>query len=251
MNKTSACRTFAVLSCIFLLSASGQEIALAIEQQRVIQEQPKEQAESNQTDTPLRVEVNYVYRSALGGEFLPLQDGTVLYSGDQYKIIFTPAETCSIYLFQRDSSDALVQLFPMQSWGGDTLNNFNPVQAGTTYYIPQQDKSFMLDNRTGAERLYLLVSREPNLALEQLAETHSKSRAKSIILEFSQEDAQKVADLINEVSTIHGRQRLITVPVAQQSVVSWQEGGDKFSVLRQQMDNMCDGCVYELSFEHQ
>ena len=109
----------------------------------------------------------------------------------------------------------------------------------------------MLDKQTGTERIYLLVSREPNSALEQLAETHSKSQARNIVLEYSQEDAQKVADLINEVSNLRGRQRLLTVPVDQQSVVSWQEGGDQFSVLRQQMENMCNGCVYELSSEHQ
>lgn len=251
MKKSSIlqCRLRRVALC-FLWLVLSENTGMALEQQRTMQQERQEAGEPQQ-DAPLRLEMNVVYRSALGGAFSVLKDGDALLSGDQYKIIFTPMETGFVYIFQRDSSGMLFQLFPTQSWGGETLNNFNPVQAGVTYYIPQQDKSFMLDKQTGTERIYLLVSREPNSALEQLAETHSKSQARNIVLEYSQEDAQKVADLINEVSNLRGRQRLLTVPVDQQSVVSWQEGGDQFSVLRQQMENMCNGCVYELSFEHQ
>ncbi len=54
----------------------------------------------------------------------------------------------------------------MERFGEVVVNNFNPVQAGTTYYLPAESKSFMLDEQTGTETIYFLASRQRDVDLE-------------------------------------------------------------------------------------
>ncbi|MCP4398839.1 MAG: hypothetical protein GY801_16265, partial [bacterium] len=32
--------------------------------------------------------------------------------------------------------------------------------------------------------------------------------------------------------------------------ISWKEDGENFTVLQERLENMCDGCMYILTFEH-
>ncbi|MGR9107450.1 MAG: hypothetical protein ACU843_11030, partial [Gammaproteobacteria bacterium] len=65
---------------------------------------------------PLDFQVNYLYRPGGQGEPRPIENGTVLQSGDHYKIQFTPKENSYVYIFQLDSTDKIYELFPMERW---------------------------------------------------------------------------------------------------------------------------------------
>ncbi len=114
----------------------------------------------------LDFKINHVYRTGGKGNVKQLTNGGALHSGDYYKIIFTPDEDCDVYIFQLDSANKLFRLFPMNRFGGVTVNNFNPVKGGKTYHIPAQDKSFELDEQKGPETIYFIATRQKDVVLE-------------------------------------------------------------------------------------
>ena len=65
----------------------------------------------SETRQEFNFKLNYVYQTQGQGEFKPLNNGTVLRSGDHYKIIFEPGQNGYAYLFQVDSAKQLYQLF--------------------------------------------------------------------------------------------------------------------------------------------
>ena len=186
----------------------------------------------------LDFQINYVYRSGGKGNYKPINNGSVLHSGDYYKIIFTPVEDCYVYIFQVDSANKLYQLFPMKSFGGVILNNFNPVKAGKTYYIPAEYKSFELDDVTGTETIYFVASKTKDVVLEQ----------QSILNDIAKTQQAQV-QLIRTLRKSKGI-KAIQDDVAGSKTV-WQEQGQKFSVLQRHLDDLCNGCVNILTFEHQ
>ena len=197
----------------------------------------------------LSFSINYLYRASGQGNFEPLQEGSVLHSGDHYKIIFTPMEDCYIYIFQIDSAQKIYQLFPMERFGEVIVNNFNPVQTGKTYYLPAESKSYVLDQQIGKETIYFLASRQRDMALEELYQQYQQTlpqrQPPSDVL---QAQLEQLDQLLSYAMEVKGQAR--TIASAKEVVTTWQEAGQRFSVLQQQLENMCDGCVYVITFEH-
>jgi hypothetical protein len=195
----------------------------------------------------LLFKINYVYRSGGKGDFKLLTNGSMLQSGDHYKILFTPTAECYVYIFQFDSANKIYQLFPMESFGGVTVNNFNPVQAGKTYYIPAEKKSFVLDQQTGTEKIYFLSSREHDLQLEAQYQQYLDAQQQKTDLD---QELSQLDRLLQHASESKGQAEIVSDP-AETEKDTWQEGGQIFSVLQQRLENMCDGCVYVLTFKHE
>ena len=195
--------------------------------------------------------INYVYRPGGEGDFLPLTNGSVLHSGDHYKIIFTPAEKCYVYIIQVDSANKIYQLFPMERFGGVTVNNFNPVEPGRRYYIPGEAKSFHLDEQTGTEKIYFLASRERDEQLEADYQhyLHAEQQQRAAQEDTLEWQLEQVDRLLARARSIQSTSRIVAAPKTAETT-TWQEDGQSFSVLRQRLENMCDGCVYVLTFEH-
>ena len=193
----------------------------------------------------LEFKISWLYRPSRQKTFKTLTEGSILYSGALYKIIFTPSVDCFVYIFQVDGAGKIFQLFPMESFGGVVVNNFNPVEKDTTYYLPAEGKSFQLDEQSGTEKIYFLASKERDLELESLyqkafeAQQQPQDELETQLLE--------IVDLILE--------RAIAVqgplsPADDDAEISWEEEGRSFTILQRRLENMCDGCVYVLSFEH-
>ncbi len=232
-------------------------IALTVtekEPQAAIRKQPKSQ-DLQDLATPatgrladyLLFKINYVYRSGGKGEFRNLTDGSVLRSGDHYKIIFTPTEDCYVYIFQVDSANQIYSLFPMESFGGVTVNKFNPVYAGGTYYLPAEGKSFVLDQQTGTEKFYFLASRQRDVELEE-----QYQRAFEAQQQKQRQEAQleQIDRLLRHAMEARGLADIASDP-AEKELNTWQEEGQTFSILQQRLENMCDGCVHVLTFRHE
>jgi len=83
-------------------------------------------------------------------------DGGVLHSGDMFKLRFELQKDAYVYLLALDSGGNITILFPR-------ANAEKPpkVSAKRTYMFPEKDQWLMLDNNTGHERFYLIVSPEP------------------------------------------------------------------------------------------
>ena len=215
---------------------------------KAVTEQPKKAVgrivPQNHDEEYLFFDMNFLYRSGRIGEFKPLNEGSVLHSGDLYKIIFTPATDCYVYIFQLDSANKIYQLFPMESFAEMTINNLNPVKRGNTYYIPAKGKSFQLDQQTGIEKMYFLASRQRDIVLEEQYQKvfEEQQRSKNDL----KEPFEDIEQLLNHAIKIQGA--LITPEKA--AKLSWREEGQAFSVFQERLENLCDGCVYVLRFEH-
>ena len=235
------------LLCIFLCTP-GTLIILESRSEAIL-EQSKKQLPGDQGEVSdyLRFHINYLYRSQGKGEFKTLTDDSVLRSGDYYKIIFTPTTDAYVYIFQIDSANKIFQLFPMENYEGIRVNNFNPVQADNTYYIPAEGKSFFLDEQTGTEKIYFLASRQRDPELEELyRQTFARQQQPTSGLD---EQLQQIDRLLAHAMKIQGRAIVKSVDKESEKMI-WKEQGETFSVLQQHLENMCDGCVYTLTFEH-
>jgi hypothetical protein len=193
---------------------------------------------------PLNFKINYVYRPGGRGSLKSLVDGSVLNSGDHYKIQFTPAEDSYVYIFQVDSSKAIYRLFPMTSFGGVKVDNLNPVQAGVTYHLPAKDKSFKLDNIVGSESIIFLAFRQPNEALEQQYESLVKAR-------LSQDNAKadNLQTAIKSNFKTRGLAAIVDDPNKKTVTVPWAPT-ESFTMPVRNLDDLCVDCMNMITFEH-
>ena len=190
-------------------------------------------------------QLNYVYRHGKRGKFRALNQGDLLQSGDQYKVIFTPSEDAYVYIYQVDSNDQVFQLFPMKKFGRTVLNNLNPVRGGETYFLPNKSKAFYLDDQTGLERIYLIASREPKTELEALYRQLSKERKRK-----NREGVQSAQTMLQSMFTSRGMGG-IEEEDDDEEEISWSQKGEVFSIIGKKLNNLCDGCVKILEFVHQ
>ncbi len=202
-------------------------------------------AQSEADNVPIKpFELNFVYRTDGRGAPIPLTEGSTLYSGDHYKLMFTPTEDCYVYIFQIDTLDKTQQIFPMEEFGGKRFNNVNPVRADQTYMIPTPDDWFRLDQNTGIERIYFWATRKPDEQLERLLQqTKSQSDLNEVTTIQLMEYANQVLD--------EGAKGFDAI-VAPSEPANWHEKGKQrtFSAVQQRLQNMCDGCFYVLTFRH-
>jgi len=250
-NAAVRCAIGILIVCI--VGGYGKSVA-AVESSRAITDRPKETEETRASVQPdqapptdfLFFKINYVYRSQGKGAFEVLEDDLTLQSGDHYKIIFTPNQDCYVYIFQVDSANMVYSLFPMEQFGKLTLNNLNPIKAGQTYYIPAEEKSFVLDNQTGTERVYFLAAFKRDRKLEEeYYRTVEVQKRRDL-----EKQLEQIDKLLNYAIVLNGEANIMADP-DETEITSWQEGGETFSVLRHRLEDMCDGCVHVLTFTHQ
>jgi len=188
------------------------------------------------TTPPLPIDIKYVYRHKGTNQFKILTEGSILYSGDTYKLIFTATETVYVYIFQIDSAEKIYRLFPMAGFKGVTVNNFNPVPAGKTHHIPAKDKSFVLDEQVGKETIYFIISRQPDIRLENQYQQILNAQR-----ENNPEKIQVAQETLKQEIKSRGLGGISADPI--------DENGQRLSKQRQRF-KMCEGCVKVLEFWH-
>ena len=198
--------------------------------------------------TPLSFKISALYRANGKGTFQHFQEGAVLHSGDHIKLIFTPTkDNIYVYIFMTDSHGGIARLFPSNKFRGAAQANKNPIKKGQNYFVPAATKSFKLDNTIGAETIYFIVTRHADEMLEQQYEKMLLARQEQDIEKITLTQTQLVIEIKN-------KQRLIEPDLIQDmpntAPVTFEEQGEIFSVLPQYLKNMCEGCVYQLRFQH-
>ena len=180
---------------------------------------------------PLKVDIGWVYRSNEGqSQPETLTRQTELHSGDHYKIIFAPAQKTYVYLFQQDASGNIEQLFPRQG----SADNQNPTRPKETYFVPGQSQWFFLDNTTGTERFYFLVSEQADKLLED--------QYQQVVNARQQQEAQKIRKTQKRLEAMiqarlksgdKGSGGIISGPL--QGNFTWKEYGQWFTTQRKQI----------------
>jgi len=199
---------------------------------------------------PLRFKINYLYREGGQGDFRSFGEGSVLHSGDSLKLLFKPTEAAYVYIFMVDAHGNIGRLFPTGNFKGASQLNRNPVQKGMQYFVPAPQKSFRLDRNTGEESIYFIATRQADEVLEQqYQKLFVAQQAKEvetiiliqekIIIEFEKKEKQRLIE-----------PELVTDVVSDEQPTSFEEAGQKFSVLPAYLNNLCEGCVYRVTFKH-
>lgn len=179
---------------------------------------------------------------APGGAPRAVAQGGTMRSGEHYKITFTPDRDCHVYIFQMDSAGRLFQLFPMDSFGGTPVKQFNPVRKGVPYVLPGPDKAFVLDRQTGPERIYCAVSDGQSPKLEALYAEVEKARRDNA----PARERQGQARLKGELAT----RGLAAVTPDAKAQTAWEPGGEPFALMTGRLSQACRDCVHVLEFKH-
>lgn len=223
---------------------------------------PKDTKGIEALNSGLPVAVNYAYRHKGQNEMKNLTNGTILYSGDHYKITFTPQADGYVYIFQTDSAGKVYQLFPMASMGGVEVNNFNPVKANVTYTLPAKDKSFYLDDQQGEEKIYFIATKQPDQSLEQQMATNLKATTLSMrgVGGISRDASQQTTTaqesdkkLLNLIQT-RGVAGIISDTKETKTHTIKDDDGKVFNLTYQKFDGWCDqqkGCANVTTFRHE
>ncbi|HUU90999.1 MAG TPA: FlgO family outer membrane protein [Phycisphaerae bacterium] len=122
-----------------------------------------------------------------------VKDGSVLRSGDQFQVQFTPVSDCWVYIFLFGSTGKCETLFP---YPGVKLGNF--CRGGVSYTVPDPDAAsgsrwFYLDNNPGTETLYIVASYGPmNDIAKVLAEMQNGEAGQAALSDRLREQVDEV-----------------------------------------------------------
>ena len=197
---------------------------------------------SQQLSEALSFTVQYFYRSPGQQALKSLTNGSILRSGDHYKIQFTPDENCYVYIFQVDSTNTIYPLFPVNDFNGIAATNRNPVRVDTTYHLPAEDKSFFLDQQKGIEMIYFLAFRNANPTWDRIAQQLSTG--------LQQGDTGLIAAASAQITNTLVAMRGVGGVVEDPSVTTPVVLGNTRDELPLQRLQACDNCVSKLMFFH-
>jgi serine/threonine protein kinase len=104
-------------------------------------------------------EVRLLAQSGRGREasWRSLPNGAALTSGDRYRVEVRPGSAGHLYVFQVDSRGKLDVIFPRLA-EAQFSNGHNPVAAGSTVILPDEERAFHLDDHLGVEQVYAVVT---------------------------------------------------------------------------------------------
>jgi hypothetical protein len=190
--------------------------------------------------------INYIYRASGTSTPKLFGEGSVLYSGDPYKILFKLAKEGYVYIFQIDASHKIFLLFPTVDFKNADPNNVNPVKKGQQYFVPAESWSFKLDQTTGQETIYFVVTSQPDPTLENHYQTM-----------LAQQKTHNFQDRLTarekwdtSMKSRGPAVELVADSALSRSPIQFEEQGHQFSVIPQYLKGLCEGCVYIVNFEH-
>jgi hypothetical protein len=108
---------------------------------------------------PLSLTMNLIgQRKEPDGQYIEVvvKEGSVLRSGDQFQVQVETNKPCHLFVLFFDSHGQTSQLFP-----DPKMEKPGFIKAGQKIAVPDKDLWFRLDEHTGTETVYALVSEEP------------------------------------------------------------------------------------------
>jgi uncharacterized protein DUF4384 len=107
-------------------------------------------------------------------EFIAIDQDTKLESGDKLKMLVSLEKKCFVYVVYQDAKDEIFLLFPYR------FEQFEKdYDLHKTYYIPQGDGWFELDQNTGTESFYLIAAHQRLSSLENLLNAYDSATSKA------------------------------------------------------------------------
>ena len=175
----------------------------------------------------LTLSIDYEYAPTENDTFKSFGNDSTLQSDDLYRIIFTASHNAYIYVFQFDAAHEIFRLFPRGEFENEDIKNVNPVRAGEKYFLPSSQFTYALDNQLGKESIYVIVNQRADPLLE-------KHYQKLKHLESSIEERAQQRKEVEKVFQWRGPKRKLI----------------KHSTAKSEKIELCDGCVYQMDFQH-
>jgi hypothetical protein len=100
--------------------------------------------------------------------FEPLEEGQVLFSGDEFRVLLMAQEPVHAYVFHNGSGGEWICLFPNARFSLEAPAA-NPLEPGRQYWLPRFGRGFVLDDTPGREETVVYLSRQPHPRMEQWA----------------------------------------------------------------------------------
>lgn len=111
-------------------------------------------------------QISFWHRPKNKDAFLQLEDGAILYSGDEFRIFMMAQDPVYAYLFHHGSGGDWVCLFPNENFSLEAPAK-NPLEAGRKYWLPRFSGGFVLDDTPGQEETLVYLSTEPHPTMEK------------------------------------------------------------------------------------
>jgi len=137
-------------------------------------------------------------------ELIHYDGSSTLRSYDQYRIFIHPNTTKYVYIYQVDSKGKGSWLFPRND-----IAEKNPLPS-RDYWFPSRDRTFVLDENTGTENIYLIVTDKPAPDLESFIKNDSTASSQLVTQNIRTRGVEKIqvgpapANVIVNTVTISG-----------------------------------------------
>jgi hypothetical protein len=105
-----------------------------------------------------------ILRNNGGDDYREAAPGSVFHSGDRIRVAVEANDAGYLYVAMKGASGAWKILFPTAEIAGGN----NRVESGRQYTIPSPPGRFAFDQQPGEEKLFIVLSRQPEPSLEQL-----------------------------------------------------------------------------------
>ncbi len=125
---------------------------------------PPEQVSQKPPGMPLGLRYSVMRRSA-SGRFEEIDPDTSFHSGDRIRLEVAANTSGYLYMVMQGSSGNWSLLFPTP----EVASGSNLIQRGESRQIPSGDRGqFLFDEQAGVEKLFLVLSRQPEPDLDKL-----------------------------------------------------------------------------------
>jgi hypothetical protein len=105
-----------------------------------------------------------ILRNSGDGDYREVAPDTIFHSGDRIRVAVEVNDPGYLYIAMKGASGTWGCLFPT----ADIAGGSNRVDSGQRYTIPSAPDRFAFDQQPGEERLFIVLSRQPEPSLEQL-----------------------------------------------------------------------------------
>jgi hypothetical protein len=157
-----------------LFLAGKTETPATTPEQKVSAKSDKTIANTKLASTPLGLRYS-ILKQAGPGQFLEVDPEANFKSGDKIRLTVEANDTGYLYIVLRGSSGQWSLLFPNK----DILGGNNVVERGNRYEIPLGTASFVFDDTPGVEKLFFLLSRQPEPDFEKLVQSLKQGTAEA------------------------------------------------------------------------
>ncbi|MEW5979671.1 MAG: DUF4384 domain-containing protein [Acidobacteriota bacterium] len=172
--------------CVLLIGCLYFAVALPVEAEKPLrardlflsgteQQRPPKSGEPISAKTSYPLGLRYSILKQVGQTSVEVDPESVFRSGDRIRLNVQANDTGFLYIVLRGSSGRWSPLFPSK----EILNGNNRVERGNQYEIPLGSVWFAFDEQPGTEKLFIVLSRQPEPDFEKLVKSLRDSSGES------------------------------------------------------------------------